>query len=105
MGQHGGSRRLQNLCTAQVSRFRSEVGIHNPRTGGGGLLADVGQVSDGEVQAVVDRTQIRTGFADGGQSAVNGVDCTLSTDRKSTRLNSSHVAISYAILCLKKKIT
>src|SRR5690625_6402104 len=26
-------------------------------------------------------------------------------DRKSTRLNSSHVAISYAVLCLKKKNT
>src|SRR5699024_11995221 len=26
-----------------------------------------------------------------------------STDRKSTRLNSSHVSISYAVFCLKKK--
>src|SRR5690625_5790146 len=26
-------------------------------------------------------------------------------DRKSTRLNSSHVAISYAVFCLKKKKT
>src|SRR5437870_10164525 len=26
-------------------------------------------------------------------------------DRKSTRLNSSHVAISYAVFCLKKKNT
>src|SRR5439155_20271148 len=26
------------------------------------------------------------------------------SDRKSTRLNSSHVAISYAVFCLKKKI-
>src|SRR5690554_7472085 len=26
------------------------------------------------------------------------------SDRKSTRLNSSHVRISYAVLCLKKKI-
>src|SRR5690625_6429331 len=26
-----------------------------------------------------------------------------SEDRKSTRLNSSHVAISYAVFCLKKK--
>src|SRR5690606_41586394 len=26
------------------------------------------------------------------------------TDRKSTRLNSSHVKISYAVFCLKKKI-
>src|SRR5690625_6069402 len=29
----------------------------------------------------------------------------LSGDRKSTRLNSSHVAISYAVFCLKKKNT
>src|SRR5690625_2171198 len=28
---------------------------------------------------------------------------TLRQDRKSTRLNSSHVAISYAVFCLKKK--
>src|SRR5690606_41991041 len=27
----------------------------------------------------------------------------LKTDRKSTRLNSSHVKISYAVFCLKKK--
>src|SRR5699024_12875837 len=26
------------------------------------------------------------------------------SDRKSTRLNSSHVSISYAVFCLKKKI-
>src|SRR5699024_3704650 len=29
----------------------------------------------------------------------------ISTDRKSTRLNSSHVSISYAVFCLKKKTT
>src|SRR5690625_6200659 len=28
---------------------------------------------------------------------------TVRLDRKSTRLNSSHVAISYAVFCLKKK--
>src|SRR5690625_5955817 len=27
----------------------------------------------------------------------------ITSDRKSTRLNSSHVAISYAVFCLKKK--
>src|SRR5439155_6392232 len=31
------------------------------------------------------------------------VFASLSRDRKSTRLNSSHVAISYAVFCLKKK--
>src|SRR5690625_6083632 len=30
-------------------------------------------------------------------------DKLLMRDRKSTRLNSSHVAISYAVFCLKKK--
>src|SRR5437870_6967244 len=31
------------------------------------------------------------------------VSLEISEDRKSTRLNSSHVAISYAVFCLKKK--
>src|SRR5690606_41642110 len=31
-------------------------------------------------------------------------DGELRTDRKSTRLNSSHVKISYAVFCLKKKV-
>src|SRR5260221_5788586 len=30
-------------------------------------------------------------------------DPTIGTDRKSTRLNSSHTVISYAVFCLKKK--
>src|SRR5438270_6695984 len=30
---------------------------------------------------------------------------TIKRDRKSTRLNSSHSQISYAVFCLKKKIT
>src|SRR5438067_6541313 len=29
--------------------------------------------------------------------------CRFRADRKSTRLNSSHVSISYAVFCLKKK--
>src|SRR5207249_11868552 len=40
----------------------------------------------------------------GGRS-VNTTDSAvrLTQDRKSTRLNSSHVSISYAVFCLKKK--
>src|SRR5439155_8176580 len=40
-------------------------------------------------------------------SAYNARHCAGATrlDRKSTRLNSSHVAISYAVFCLKKKTT
>src|SRR2546427_11568171 len=33
------------------------------------------------------------------------VACSLEGDRKSTRLNSSHSQISYAVFCLKKKKT
>src|SRR2546430_8724415 len=34
---------------------------------------------------------------------VTGHDIPIVTDRKSTRLNSSHSQISYAVFCLKKK--
>src|SRR5690606_331116 len=44
-------------------------------------------------------TEVRTLFnKSGGKLGVSG-----SVDRKSTRLNSSHVKISYAVFCLKKK--
>src|SRR5262245_60790286 len=37
--------------------------------------------------------------------ATSHADRRLPLDRKSTRLNSSHLGISYAVFCLKKKIT
>src|SRR5690554_6971367 len=36
-------------------------------------------------------------------AVVNFISTKLLRDRKSTRLNSSHVRISYAVVCLKKK--
>src|SRR5207249_8799204 len=36
---------------------------------------------------------------------LEAVEPRASADRKSTRLNSSHVSISYAVFCLKKKNT
>src|SRR5207249_9663523 len=42
-----------------------------------------------------ERTSRRSGLGERGAS--------LAADRKSTRLNSSHVSISYAVFCLKKK--
>src|SRR5256885_3043096 len=44
--------------------------------------------------------------AAGGKRLAHKVDIDdLSADRKSTRLNSSHLVISYAVFCLKKKKT
>src|SRR3712207_9295596 len=44
----------------------------------------------------------RLGADDAGRRRVVGGDDVL-LDRKSTRLNSSHANISYAVFCLKKK--
>src|SRR5436305_7855056 len=38
-----------------------------------------------------------------GRCGVHGIGAQGVRDRKSTRLNSSHVRISYAVFCLKKK--
>src|SRR3712207_6902561 len=40
---------------------------------------------------------------DGLQAARRALDVIEKQDRKSTRLNSSHANISYAVFCLKKK--
>src|SRR5262245_63688743 len=40
-----------------------------------------------------------------GLAAAAGLAAALLADRKSTRLNSSHLGISYAVFCLKKKKT
>src|SRR3712207_7450534 len=42
-----------------------------------------------------------------GDGRVIGIDptCRITRDRKSTRLNFSHANISYAVFCLKKKIS
>src|SRR2546426_8924380 len=43
------------------------------------------------------------GCADDLRGRVRAVDASAKVDRKSTRLNSSHLVISYAVFCLKKK--
>src|SRR5690625_3013160 len=50
-------------------------------------------------------TELSTQFYDAGNDKLPSVKFGPHwIDRKSTRLNSSHVAISYAVFCLKKKI-
>src|SRR5205807_4284710 len=45
----------------------------------------------------------KTRFLPSVQRRVGGVQVQHDLDRKSTRLNSSHLVISYAVFCLKKK--
>src|SRR5436309_12383026 len=49
----------------------------------------------------VDRHEVPPNLSAGG--SVPGDGPSAQKDRKSTRLNSSHVKISYAVFCLKKK--
>src|SRR5690625_1642906 len=57
-------------------------------------LADFGELDDIALPEVEERR---------GVACLQGVERLGRRDRKSTRLNSSHVAISYAVFCLKKK--
>src|SRR5690625_5942891 len=53
-----------------------------------------------------DPHEIAAEIGDGGGGTLKRVVTeAVNEDRKSTRLNSSHVAISYAVFCLKKKNT
>src|SRR3712207_7469551 len=71
--------------------------------GGGGVALHHDALADGvhPLQAQADRRQVRqspvAAHVEGG--AVGGVEPLLA-DRKSTRLNSSHANISYAVFCL-----
>src|SRR2546430_8947298 len=47
----------------------------------------------------------RTGDWSAGRGKLPHAGCPFLPDRKSTRLNSSHSQISYAVFCLKKKKT
>src|SRR4051794_41719173 len=61
---------------------------------------------DDAAHSFVSDTGIRSVIAvplAGDAAPVSGEGTPLGTDRKSTRLNSSHPSISYAVFCLKKK--
>src|SRR2546429_4298334 len=60
----------------------------------------VGLLSDGETLWVATERAIRRII---GDSPSNFQKPEIQLDRKSTRLNSSHGYISYAVFCLKKK--
>src|SRR5438309_4276409 len=49
------------------------------------------------------RSQVKLSYLTIGEPSGTPVVVLHGTDRKSTRLNSSHSSISYAVFCLKKK--
>src|SRR5699024_11670022 len=68
------------------------------------------EASYNEQQSALNQAQsdLRTMFertSQENQALQQHVTSLTEQDRKSTRLNSSHVSISYAVFCLKKKTT
>src|SRR5438445_9097327 len=51
------------------------------------------------------KTSGRVALSEDGEDACDFTAVFFGEDRKSTRLNSSHANISYAVFCLKKKTT
>src|SRR5690554_7674695 len=77
-----------------------------------GVTCSNGKTTTKELLAQVLARKYRVWFTQGNLNNHIGVPLTLlamppdtevAVDRKSTRLNSSHVRISYAVFCLKKK--
>src|SRR5438128_6154764 len=69
-----------------------------------GLVRDQGAVDVLGIAGVLDLDHPHGREADDGAAREAGVeDHHGEKDRKSTRLNSSHGSISYAVFCLKKK--
>src|SRR5207253_8706525 len=69
---------------------------------GGGILDGVVQKNQKQLMQrglIADIGNLLVQVAHDGNARARGA----TRDRKSTRLNSSHVAISYAVFCLKKK--
>src|SRR5439155_19566837 len=90
----GPHRHLHSFPTRRSSDLAGDRFDHLRRTDGpGDAPARIPPVLR---QPVEDDHRVSVHVLDVVGSAFNG-------DRKSTRLNSSHVAISYAVFCLKKK--
>src|SRR5436190_10914309 len=80
--------------------FRSaSARLVRPDREAGGRLGCCYSIKGKVLAVVVSRGQRRSVFVDGALMTGDR------RDRKSTRLNSSHTVISYAVFCLKKKKT
>src|SRR2546426_8035252 len=76
--------------------FRSEF------TGAAGKGYEMAVWNPGQIESV-EGAQLVKKDGEAAKIQIQFPATTSDTDRKSTRLNSSHLVISYAVFCLKKK--
>src|SRR5689334_4927393 len=99
-------------CNVATGKALVEAGLH-PASGGNGLSACSGDmlleslVACAGVTLRAVATALEIPLRDATVRAEGDLDfrgtLAVESDRKSTRLNSSHSSISYAVFCLKKK--
>src|SRR5258705_9877607 len=91
------TRRLHNMTVTSTDRIEKNVVLHAPRARVWRALTTA------EEFGAWFRVKLEGPFVEG--AAVRGriTHPGYEQDRKSTRLNSSHLGISYAVFCLKKK--
>src|SRR3712207_7357579 len=83
-----------------TTRFRSEAASAEP----GDPQSPARAFDDSPVPLfVIDRTGRIVGLNRAAEKFYGATEAASVGDRKSTRLNSSHANISYAVFCLKKK--
>src|SRR5207302_7048175 len=82
----------KKVTTPQAAKERRDAGIRKML----GVAEDAEQFDFGPYRILGE-------VASGGMGIIYRAVESATGDRKSTRLNSSHVKISYAVFCLKKK--
>ena len=100
---------MDNFIDMEIQKIRQTVGDKKVLLGlSGGVDSSVvgvllqKAIGDQLICIFVDHGLLRKGEADQVMDMLGG-KFGLNIDRKSTRLNSSHSMISYAVFCLKKK--
>src|SRR6266487_5571970 len=84
-------RRFNRAVTQRIGALSEEYLARSRPLGASRVLREIG-VGGADVRAIRSRLDLDSGYLS-----------RLLRDRKSTRLNSSHPSISYAVFCLKKK--
>src|SRR3712207_7633277 len=91
--------RPRDILGLKALAITAQRAFHNARPAGVKVLAGA---------PVLEKGMVESDFAELAEAGVTllgevGLGSVKAGDRKSTRLNSSHANISYAVFCLKKK--
>src|SRR5207248_9155000 len=97
---HSAPRDLPSFPTRRSSDLGLNTGLH-PDFGSGTYAGGPIGIPYTTVPGDQKKVSVKFGFA--GVSELDAHLLLIAGDRKSTRLNSSHRTISYAVFCLKKK--